>query len=362
MKVERTISLQDDASSPVSGPTRTKQVRRVLMIVIPAIGVIAAGLAYLWSGRFIDTDNAYVKSDIASLSPDISGAVTDVLVAENQVVKKGQPLIKVDDTNYHFALALAQANMKTAASTVETDRAQYRQKQESMRMAQTDLAFADKELKRQAALGPGRFVSQQKLDEVRHAADSAQQRIALLKQEQAEILAKLQGDPELPVEQHPSYQAARAQVAGAQHYIDSATIAAPFDGIVTHLPKIGDYARTGAPIVSVVSTATWIDANFKETQLTYLHPGQPAIVSVDAYPGRKFKGHLESIAQAGGGEFSLLPAQNSNGNWVKVVQRIPVRIAIDEEEGKAPVLRAGMSVVAEVDSGSRRFERWFGGK
>jgi membrane fusion protein (multidrug efflux system) len=360
MKVERNISLQDDTSSAVNAPTRTKQLRRVLMLVIPAAVVIAGGLAYLWGGRFIDTDNAYVKSDIASLSPDISGAVTDVMAAENQIVKKGQPLVKVDDTNYHFALAMAQANMKTAVSGVETDRAQYRQKQEALRMAQTDVAFADKELKRQAALGPGRYVSQQKLDEVRHTYDSAQQRIALLKQEQAEILAKLQGNPDLPVEQHPSYQAAVAQVAGAQHFIDSATITAPFDGIVTHLPKIGDYARTGVPVVSVVSTATWIDANFKETQLTFLHPGQPATVSVDAYPGRTFKAHLESIAQASGGEFSLLPAQNSNGNWVKVVQRIPVRIAIDEEPDKAPVLRSGMSVVAEIDSGRRRYQRWFG--
>ncbi len=362
MKVERNISLQDESSSAASGPVRTKQVRRVLMFFIPAAAIIAGGLAFLWSGRFIDTDNAYVKSDIASLSPDISGAVKDVMVAENQVVKKGQPLIKVDDTNYHFAVALAQANMKSAVSGVEADRAQYRQKQESLRIAQTDVAFADKELKRQAALGPGRYVSQQKLDEVRHAYDSAQQRIALLKQEQAEILAKLQGNPDLPVEQHPSYQAAVAQLAGAQHFIDTATITAPFDGIVSRLPKIGDYARTGVPLLSVVSTTTWIDANFKETQLTYLHPGQPATVSVDAYPGRTFKAHLESIAQAGGGEFSLLPAQNSNGNWVKVVQRIPVRIAIDEEPDKAPVLRAGMSVVAEIDSGHRRYERWLGAK
>jgi len=360
MKVERNISLQEESSSTASGPARTKQVRRVLMLFLPALAVVGGGGAYLWTGRYIDTDNAYVKSDIASLSPEISGAVTQVLVSENQVVKAGQPLIKVDDTNYHFALAMAQANMKTAATGVEADRAQYRQKQEALRMAQTDLAFADKELKRQSALGSGRYVSQQKLDEVRHASDSAQQRIALLKQEQAEILAKLQGNPDLPVEQHPSYQAAGAQVAGAQHFINSATISAPFDGIVTHIPKLGDYARSGAPIISVVSPTTWVDANFKETQLTFLRPGLPASVTVDAYPGRVFKGHLESIAQASGGEFSLLPAQNSNGNWVKVVQRIPVRIAIDEDAGKAPVLRAGMSVVAEVDSGRRRFQRWFG--
>jgi membrane fusion protein (multidrug efflux system) len=360
MKVEP-VSRQDYApEAPAARADRVRRLRRLLMVVVPGVALLAGGAIYALTGRTVGTDNAYVKADIANLSPDISGSVIEVLVNENQPVAKGQDLVRIDDTNYRFALAMALAEIRSATATVETDRAQYRQKQESLRMAQTDLAFADRELKRQAALGAGKFVSQSKVDEVRHAYDSAQERIGLLKQEQAEILAKLQGNPDVPLEQHPSYQTAKAHEAAARHYLDSATVRAPFDGVATRVPKVGDYARSGAPLLSVVSKAIWVDANFKETQLTHMRPGQPASIQVDAYPGRAFKAHVESIAQASGGEFALLPAQNSTGNWVKVVQRIPVRIAIDDAPAAGgPVLRAGMSVTAEVDTGARRLTRWF---
>ena len=215
------------------------------------------------------------------------------------------------------------------------------------------------ELQRQSALAAQDFATKAKLDESKHAVETAQRNIALTKQEQKEILASLEGNPDIAPEQHPTYQLAMASKVSAQTYIERATVRAPFDGIVSQVPKVGDFARTGAPLLSLVSVAgVWVEANFKETDLTHMTVGQPTEISVDTYPGVVFAGHVESISQATGAEFSVLPAQNSTGNWVKVVQRIPVRIAVDKKDG--PPLRAGMSVVASVDTGKRRYQEWFG--
>ena len=357
MKVEP-LSVPDQGTSEGDG---RRTLRRVLMIVVPAIAVIVGVAAYALTGRYVSTDNTYVKADIVAISPEISGVVNKINVTENQRVTQGQVLLTVDATQYTIGLAEADAEIRSAAAKYDADRAHLKQKDESLRMAQTDASFADRELKRQAALGAGRFVAVQKIDEVQHTRDTAIQKIALLKQEQAEILARLDGKPDLPLEQYPSYQSGLAKRAAAEYFLGKAVIRAPFDGIVSHVPKVGDFARTGVPALNLVSSQViWIDANYKETDLTYIRPSQPVDIHVDTYPGRVFKGHIDSIAQASGGEFALLPAQNSTGNWVKVVQRIPVRVAIDNPPSDGPVLRAGMSVTVDADTGARRLSRWLG--
>ncbi len=354
-----------NAESKVSLPTETETVpqsrralRRILMGVIPAVVLTVGAAVYLLGGRYVGTDNAYVKADIASVSPEVSGNIHQVLVAENQLVKKGEPILVIDDTNYRIALVGAEAQLRNVVAGIESDKARYRQKEASLAIMQSNVAFAEREFKRQSTLASSNFASTAKLDEAQHAMQSARQNIALLKQEEAEILARLEGDPNIAPEKVPSYQQAYTAKLSAATYIERATLHAPFDGVVSQLPKVGDFARTAAPTFSIVSSSdVWIEANFKETDLTHMQTGQAVEIHIDTYPGRPFKGHVTSISQASGAEFSVLPAQNSTGNWIKVVQRIPVRISVDDQHD-GPPLRAGMSVTADVDTGKNRLAQY----
>ena len=360
MNIESKLSVPTDIIADAEAKQRRRQmVRRVLMGVIPVV-VVAGGVTwYLTGGRYASTDNAYVKADIASVSPEVSGNIQTVLVTENQLVKKGQPILTIDDTNYRIAMAGSDAQLLSAVSTIESNKARYRQKEASLKIMEGNAAFAERELKRQSTLAASKFAAAEKLDEAQHNFDSARQNIALLKQEEAEILASLQGDPNVTPEKVPAYQAAMTAKVSAETFIRRATVLAPFDGVVSQLPKVGDYARTAVPSFSIVSSSdVWIEANFKETDLTNMRVGQPVEIRVDTYPGRPFKGHVTSISQASGSEFAVLPAQNSTGNWIKVVQRIPVRISVDEQKA-GPPLRAGMSVIAEVDTGRSRWAQYF---
>jgi membrane fusion protein (multidrug efflux system) len=337
-------------------------VRFILMVVIPLLALAAGTAVYLNGGRFVSTDNAYIKTDIATVSPEVAGAVTAVMVSENQKVTKGQALVTIDDSNYRIMLAASEAQLRAAVSSIESAKARYRRTRESMGLMQTNVGFAEREFARKSALATKSFVAASKLDEAKQALDTARKNIGILRQEQAEVLAMLDGNPDANPEDLPSYQQAVAARASAMRQIERATVTAPFAGVVSQLPKVGDFARAGAPILSLVSTAAvWVEANFKETDLTQMQVGQPVDVKVDTYPGRVFKGQIESISQATGAEFAVLPAQNSTGNWIKVVQRIPVRIKLEPEAG-APTLRSGMSVTAEVDTGVRRADTLFGGR
>lgn len=355
MNAERKISVGPVAAE--DAPKEKKGLRRVLMVFVPLAAIILGGLAYAWGGRYAETDNAYIKADIASISPEVAGNITQVLVAENAHVTKGQSLVVIDDTTYRIALAGSEAQLRTAVANIESAKARYREKQQTLALNQTNLAFAQRELARQSALAAQDFATKAKLDESRQAVETAQHNIALTKQEMQEILASLEGNPDIAPEQHPTYQMALAGKATATVQMERSTVKAPFDGVVSQVPKVGDFARTGAPLLSIVSTAgVWVEANFKETDLTHMTTGQKTELKVDTYPGAHFEGHVDSISQATGAEFAVLPAQNSTGNWVKVVQRIPVRIAVDTKDG--PPLRAGMSVVASVDTGKHRYQRW----
>lgn len=331
-------------------PTRLRW-RRLLM----TLGVVAVGGALAWgyvtSGRFITTDNAYIKASKILLAPDVTGPVTAVYVVENQAVKQGDVLIQIEQLPYEILYDKAQADLASAVITVEKRKALYRQRVAERNRAQVEADYAERELARQANLIARGSASQAQRDDAALQLAKARQKVLMLEQEIAETLAELAGNPDIPVEQHPLYLAAKADERKAHVSLERTVIKAPSDGYVGTPPSVGDYARASLPLLNFVSAEpVWVEANFKETELTDVRPGQPVTITVDTYPGQVWKGKVVSISPATGSEFSLLPAQNSTGNWVKVVQRIATRISVEEGPDALP-LRAGMSTEVEIDTG-----------
>jgi membrane fusion protein (multidrug efflux system) len=315
-----------------------------------------AGALFLWltSGRYVSTDNAYVKGDRASIATELSGPIVEVPVQENQRVSRGQLLFRLDDQPYRLALAKIEAELETQRAEIRGLRAQWRTKREDIKAALSQQVYAQTDYDRQFDLAERKFASAQKLEEARLALDVARQRIASGQEDLTRIEAALAGDPKIKVDDHPKVKMMLAARDEALLNLRRATIEAPLDGVVAKRPVPGSYATAGLPIMAVVAdTDLWIEANFKETELTLVRPGQPATFQVDTYPGIAWRGTVTSIAQATGAEFSILPAQNATGNWVKVVQRIPVRLKVEPIDGDPP-LRVGMSTSVEIDTSHTR--------
>jgi membrane fusion protein (multidrug efflux system) len=346
----------DDPGPPVRAFNRTRYIRLTLLLVVPLIALIAGAYVYATGGRYVSTDNAYVKADKVALTTDVSGIVREIPVHDNDQVSAGQVLFRLDDEPFRLALARADAQLNVVRNDIETQKASYRQKQEELKLAQTDIDFYQRDFNRQQMLVARNNASEARFDEARHNLDSARQRYAAAKQELAALAAGLNGDPNIAVEQHPRYRDAVARRDQAQRDLDHTVVRAPYAGIVTNVPSLqpGMYLQASTPAFSVVATDhVWIEANPKETDLTYVRAGQTVTVSVDTYPDVEFHGTVASLSPASGAEFSLLPAQNTSGNWVKVVQRIPLRVRLDIAPNQPP-LRAGMSVIVEIDTGHSR--------
>jgi membrane fusion protein, multidrug efflux system len=347
--------------------SRRRLLRLLLMIVLPLVVVLAGGWWYLTSGRYVSTDDAYVQSDVVMVSADVAGRVTEVEVHDNQLVTRGQLLFKLDDRPYRIAVERAKAQLASARLQVEGLRATYRQKLSDLKAAQDTLAYQQREFDRQQQLAASHVVSQAALDQTRNALDSARQQVSSTQQQIANVLASLGGNPNIETDEHPLVQQMQAQLDQAQLDLSHTVILAPLDGMVTKVDKlpVGNYLNAATPAFSLIATnRVWVEANYKETDLTHMRAGQAATVSVDAYPGDDFRGHVGSISPGTGSEFSVLPPQNATGNWVKVVQRLPVRIAIENPDPEKP-LRSGMSVTVDVDTGYvhpfvARVERFFG--
>lgn len=326
------------------------------MIGGPLLVLLAVGIVYLTGGRYAGTDNAYVHAHMVSVSADISGRVVDLKVHENQPVKAGDVLFQIDPEPLQIAIDKAHANLEDARNTIIGLKAEYRQRQEDLKAAEANVGFAQRELQRREKLVAGKIISQSDYDEARNRYDVAVNEAASIGQDIARIISELGGDPDIDPETHPSYRAAEAALAQAELDMRHATVTAPADGVVAQVDQLrpGDYINAGAPVFSIVSQqGTWIEANLKETDLTYVKPGQEAEVTIDTYPGRTFTAVVDSIGMATGAEFSVLPAQNSSGNWVKVVQRIPVRLHITDLPAST-TLRAGMSAEVAIDTQHRR--------
>jgi membrane fusion protein, multidrug efflux system len=347
------VTLPRSEPAPSSRPRR-RWLRRVLLALGPLLVLLVGGYLYLSGGRYVSTDNAYLKADQVAVTAEISGPIAAVLVAENQHVKPGDVLFRLDPAPFVVALRQAEAGLQKVGTDIEALKASYQAKQEELELANNSLAFAKREFERQSELSKKNVIAAASLDRTQHELETAQQQLAMLDRDRARLLAGLNGDPDIPVKQHPSWLAAEAVRDAAALDLARATVVAPFPGAVSNKPELGQYVTAGKPVMTIVADDdVWIEANFKETDLTNVRPGQAATVEIDTYPGRDWPAEVESISQATQSEFSVLPAQNATGNWVKVVQRIPVRIAIWTAPGDPP-LRAGMSTYVEIDTGEER--------
>ena len=330
--------------------------RKLLLALGPIVVIAVTGYVYLNGGRYQGTDNAYVKAHMVSIAPEISGRVVDVPVHQNQRVTKGETVLHLDEEPLKIALAGAEAERETTRNDIEALKAAYRQRLADQQMAQDNVGLAQREYARRQKLFAAKAISESELDEARNQSQVPQSQLAGVKQDIQRILSDLNGNPDIAPEDHPRFRAAQAKVDQAALDLRRATVTAPGDGIVSQIDNIrpGTYLTAGRPAFSLVGdNDVWIDANLKETDLTFVKPGQTATVEVDTYPGIDFKATVDSVGAATGSEFSALPAQNATGNWVKVVQRIPVRLTIEPQTDQPP-LRAGMSVEVSIDTGHTR--------
>jgi len=328
--------------------------RGLLLLVVPAVAGLAVLVVYLLGGRYVETEDAYVKADKIPVSAEVSGAIQEVPVQENQLVPTGQLLFRLNPAPFQVAVAKAQAKLGQVRADVSALKASYREKQAEIALARTKYDFALRDQRRQADLAAKNFISASKLDEARQSAELAAQQIVALEQDLKRIGEALAGGVDTPLERQPAYLAALAELEQAKLDLARTEVRAPLPGTVSKPPKPGQYAAAGATMLAlVVSGNLWVEANFTETDLTHVHPGQPASIRIDTYPGAVWTGTVESLSPATGAEFSVIPPQNATGNWVKITQRLPLRIRLDAEPG-LPQLRAGLSATVEIDTGHRR--------
>jgi membrane fusion protein, multidrug efflux system len=339
------------ATDVLNHSLRRGRLRIALMLLVPVLLLAIAGYWYLAAGRYAETDDAFVQADVVSVSADVGGRVVAVAVTDNEPVKRGQLLLKLDDSNYKIALDHAEAQLAAAKLQIDGLRATYRQKLADLKQAQDTLAYEQREFERQENLLAEHLASQSAFDAARHARDVAQQQVDATNQDIASTLAALGGNPDIRTEDHPLVQQAQAMVDQAKLDLSHTVVFASIDGTVTNVDKlpIGQYLNASQPAFSLVSNKSWIEADYKETDLTHMKAGDKANIDIDTYPDHAFTATVQSIGAGTGSEFSVLPAQNASGNWVKVVQRIPVRLVIDNPDPDRP-LRAGMSAYVTVDT------------
>jgi membrane fusion protein (multidrug efflux system) len=347
-------AMKQQTLSATVGPAPTdkqpgKLKRILLMLSVPLL--IAAIGAYFWmtSGRFVSTDNAYVKQDIVSVSSDVGGRIVEVKVRENQIVKAGDVLFVVDQAPYRVALEQANAQIANAQVEVGKLRTDVAASSVDITGARENVFYAEEDLKRQQALMDDGFTTRARLQQSQQALDNARTQLRTAEADAAKARAAAATGAQVPG-LNPEIAAARAQRDQASLNLDRTVVRAPVAGRISQADRlqIGQMAIQGLPLVSIVaSDRAWITANFKETDLDHMRTGQPATIKLDAYSGKAIQGHVDSIGAGTGSEFSVLPAQNANGNWVKVTQRVPVRIAIDGKTDRPMI--AGLSAKVTVD-------------
>lgn len=341
-----------DADAPIESKLRLK--RFMLLVVIPIIAAIVVGAIYLSGGRIVETDNSYVKADKVPVSAEVSGMIKQVLVEENQLVLAGQPLFRLDAAPFQIEVAKAEATLAQMRVDLAATKASFHEKQAEITLARSRYAFVGNDLRRQAELAEKQFISASKLDEATQNRDLAEQQINVLQHDLRRIAETLGGSVDAPAENHPSYLAALAVLDRARLDLARTEVRASLSGTVSRLPKPGQYTAAGTiAMILVASDNLWVEANFTETDFTFVQRGQPVVIHVDTYPDASWQGVVESLSPATGAEFSVIPAQNATGNWVKISQRVPVRIKLKVPPG-LPQLRAGLSAITKIDTGHHR--------
>jgi len=329
--------------------------RTVFLIVIPLLAICVGLYLYAAGGRYVSTDNAYVKANVIIISPEVSGRVTSVLVVDNQAVEANDVLLQLDSSPLEITLNRARAQMAVIRTELESLRADYGETVVQEQLAKDKVRYLDRRYKRQRKLLKQGLSSEEKHDEAKHDLQVARREVQIIEQRVQRVLAQLAGNERLPVDQHPRYLTAQTTYDQAAVDLKATTIRAPASGIVSNMKlQVGEYAQAGKPVFSLIQNQPiWVEANLKETQLTHIQPGQQATIVVDAYPDKIWESVVSSIAPATGAEFSILPPQNASGNWVKVVQRIPIKLVITDQAG-GPQLRAGMTVSVRIDTRRKR--------
>ena len=326
---------------------------------LAAIAVLGGGAYfYIWGGRFQSTDDAYAQAATVSISANVGGRVSEIEVRDNELVRRGAMLFKLDDAPFRIAVSDAAAHLADAGLQIESLKSTYRQRLVELRAARDTQSYAQQQYDRQSRLLASGIASQAQFDQAAHALDAARQQVANVQQQIGVALANLGGDPNIAPERHPLVAQAQAVLDRAQLNLSYTVISAPTDGVVAKVEQlqVGDTIAASAPVFALVSTRdVWIEANFKEVQLASMRPGQAATVEIDRYPGRRFSARVTSVSPSTGSQFSMLPPENATGNWVKVVQRVPVRLQLAGVDAGF-LLQAGLSANVTVDTHSRERE------
>jgi membrane fusion protein, multidrug efflux system len=335
---------------------RRGRVRWVLFALLP-IALIAGAYWYVTGGSVMSTDDAYINAEKVGIATDVSGIVQDVLVHDNEHVSAGQVLYRLDPRQFQIALDNAKANLAQVGETLDSMKQDYKRMLSDAAAQQAQVDLDQTNFNRAQMLLRSGTATQATYDQANYTLQNDTSKLKALEEQTKVQLARLGGNVDTPTPELPQYLQAKAQVDEAQRQLDHTVISAPFSGTVTNVPAIapGKYLAASTTAFFLVDTDhVWVDATPKETELTYVRPGQAATVTVDTYPDIEWHGVVESVSPAAAQEFALLPAQNTSGNWVKVVQRVPMRVRLDTSDKKLPPLRAGMSVIVDVDTGHAR--------
>ncbi|WP_254073490.1 HlyD family secretion protein [Acidisphaera sp. S103] len=359
--VDAEVSRTVDRPAPIDrahvpGKTLRERLRRPLLMLFPILLAAVGATYYLAQEPYVSTDDAFVRAAKESINARVAGQVVDIAVKDNQRVQKGQLLFQVDPDPYQIAVEQAEARLNSARLQINQLKATYRQHLAELQSASATADFDEREYGRRRALVTDGWTPREVYDRADMDLKVARQQIASVGQQIANTVVALNGDPNIEVDRHPTVRAAKAQLDKARLDLSYATVVAPDDGIVARVDdlQVGDFVNPGAPVFSMMSTRRiWVEANFRETGLTHMRPAQEAAIDVDAYPNHTFKAHIVSMSPGTGSDFAVLPPENATGNWVKVVQRLPVRLELDKFDPNRPLF-SGISVTVQVDTDCRR--------
>jgi membrane fusion protein (multidrug efflux system) len=325
------------------------------MLGLPIMLAVFGAAYYLAEEPYVSTTDAFVRAAKITLNARVAGQAVEIAVRDNQRVRRGQLIFRIDPEPYQIAVDQAEAQLRSARIQINSLKATYRQQQAELESAKDTAAFDEREYYRKKALVTDDYTPREVYDQTETTFKVARQHVTSIEQQIANTVVALDDDPNIEIDRHPTVRAAKAQLDRAKLDLSYATVTAPDDGTVARVEdlQVGNFVNAGAAVFSEMSSRDiWIEANFRETGLTHMRPGQEATIAVDAYPDHKFKAHIVSMSPGTGSDFAVLPPENATGNWVKVVQRLPVRLELDELDPQRPLF-SGISVTVRVDTGYR---------